>query len=152
MSKSARVRALSWPTSIYRRTPLNIAVRHLKQRWSRGPDARSSIGRAGPVTDRTRWSSLSSAPTNQWPGMLLVAPDATVPASGWSPVSSHNDRTRPVDRDRTRHHVRSEYRDTRKRWALTGRVRSHRDRVRSSVRSPLWPPFASVWFTLSHMS
>jgi hypothetical protein len=42
--------------------------------------------------------------------------------------------------------------DTRRRWTLTGRVRSNRDRVRSSVRSSLWPPFASVWFVLSHMS
>jgi hypothetical protein len=32
---------------------------------------------------------------------------------------------------------------------LTGRVRSNHDRVRCSVRSPLWPPFPSVSFLTS---
>jgi hypothetical protein len=39
MSKYPRVRALSRPTSIYIRTPSNIAVRNLKQPQSRWPDA-----------------------------------------------------------------------------------------------------------------
>jgi hypothetical protein len=116
--------------------------------WSRGPDARSTTGRTGPVTDRTRWSSLSSTPTKQWPDALLDESDATVPASGQSPVSTQNDRTCPVDYDRTCYYVRSEDQHARKHWAVTGCVRSNRDRV----RSPLWPPFASVWFTLSHKS
>jgi hypothetical protein len=64
-------------------------------------------GHAGPVTDRTRWSSQSRAPTKQQPDALQNWPDVAVPVSGWSPVSSMIDRTRPVNCDRTRHRVRS---------------------------------------------
>jgi hypothetical protein len=155
MSKSARVRSLSRPTSIYRCTPSYRAVRHKIQQHSRWPD--TLVAQTGHAKlDWTRWSrnwpdalvKPSSAPASQWSDALLGKLDTTEPASGWSLVSSHNDRTRPVDHDRTRHDVRSENRDTRERWALTGCVRSNRDRV----QSPLWPSFASVWFTLSHMS
>jgi hypothetical protein len=103
MSNNARERALSRPTSIYRRTPLNIAVRNLKQLQSCLPDALvARTGRAGPVTDRTRWSSLSSALTKKWPDALYVAPDATEPAFNWSPISSQTNRTHPFNCDRTR--------------------------------------------------
>jgi hypothetical protein len=41
-----------------------------RTRWSHGPDARSLTRRVGPVTDRTCWSSLSSAPATQRPDAL----------------------------------------------------------------------------------
>jgi hypothetical protein len=111
-----------------------------RTRWSNWPNALvAHYPRA--KLDRTRWSRKRS-------NALLDEPDAIVPAFSLSPVSTHHDWMHPVERDRTRHHVRLEDQDACKHWTLTGRVRSNRDRV----RSPLWPPFAFVWFTLSHMS
>jgi hypothetical protein len=131
MSKNARVGALSRPTSIYRRTPSNIAVRHLKQLQSRRPDALVAwTGRASPITDRTHWSSLSSAPTNQRSDALVVAPDATVPASGWSPVSTQNDRTRPIACDRTRRTFDLLFATLYSSGCPTGHSGSTRDRTR----------------------
>jgi hypothetical protein len=133
----------SRPTSIYRRTPSNRAVRQLILLQSRWTDALVKLTRRAGRTLPTRVAR---------PDALLDEPDATVPASGLSLVSTHHDRTRPVDHDRTRHDVRLEDRDARKHWALTRRVRSNRDRVRFSVRSPLWPPFDSpfhIWARLS---
>jgi hypothetical protein len=92
--KCSRERALSRSTSIYRRTPSNRAVRNLtaeialdRTRWSNWPDALVS------------WAALNETTTRRAEGTW---PNATVPASGYSPVSSLNDQTRPIISDQTR--------------------------------------------------
>jgi hypothetical protein len=84
MINKPRVAPKSRPTHIYRCTPSNRAVRQLillQSRWLHRPDARSSTGRAGPVTDRTRWSSQAAPQrVSDWT-RTLDEPDATMPAS-----------------------------------------------------------------------
>jgi hypothetical protein len=74
--------------------------------------ARSSNSRCAPTVkrnDRSRWSTDRTRRCAQHPRAQrhdrtrsTQRPDATVLASGWSPVSSLNDRTRPIACDRTR--------------------------------------------------
>jgi hypothetical protein len=144
--------------------------------------ARSSNGHCAPTVkhddrtrrsnDRTHRTHSAAHPRRNDRTRSTQRPDATVPASGRSTVSSLRDRTRPIMCDRTRLIMCDRMRcasaqpftthcssrcltgrsgpasDRTRRLQtlprlpdccaiLTGRVRSNRDRVRCSVRSPL---------------
>jgi hypothetical protein len=60
------------------------------------------IDRMRRSTDRTRRSHSTASPRSNNRTRPRQRPNATVPASGWSPVSSLNDRTRPIACDQTR--------------------------------------------------
>jgi hypothetical protein len=106
----------------------------IAQRLRREPPTgalHATTGRAGPVTDRTRSSSLSSAQRNS---------DRTRCRTDRMPQYQ-----RPVGVQYApwmTGRVWSKNWNTRRRWTLTGHVWS-------SVRSPLWPPFAFVSFLTS---
>jgi hypothetical protein len=88
-------------------------------------------GRAG-QTDRTRRSRNTASPQSNDQTRPSEGPDTTVPASGLSPVSSLNDRTHPIVRDRTRpasdHHSAALCPSER----MTGRAGPVKDRTRRS--------------------
>jgi hypothetical protein len=148
----------------------NSRSRADRTRWSRGPDApitqrlfrEPPTGRAA-RNDRTRevrpdalvsWRTRCAG--QSWVAHNETATGRAEELTGRHSASVRLESSKLPDRpdasgrlwpDAPR--VRSTNWNTRRRWTLTGRVRSNRDRVRSSVRSPLWPPFASVWFPTS---
>jgi hypothetical protein len=141
-SRADRMRWSNWPDA-----PITQCLRSWtidRTRSSQRSDPRSSTGRVGQA-----WAAHNKTATGR-AAELIGRHSASVRLES-SKLPDRPDVSGRLWPDAPLCPIKKNW-NTRRRWTLTGRVRSNRYHVLSSVRSLLWPPFASVWFTLLHMS